>query len=380
METKKTNNKNYKLSLVLCCHNVAKYIDQMMDSILTQEYTNSRKTKKKVASSSEIEIIFIDDCSTDRKQTLNKCKEYSSKFNNIFTYRHMKNKGLSAARNTGIKKARGKYISFPDPDDIMSNGIISKYMDSINNADYDVVCTGIIEKHFDQSNNLVLEKSIVQKTKTAKSQKTIARVSIELEKDICFGYAWNKIYKKSVIDKYKLHFIENINFIEDVLFNIEFFKNAKSLKIINSPAIIYNRRLSSKKSITSKFESNYFELHYLRIESLYNYWKDAGVLDNNAKEILGNLYLRYALSAIWRNKDKKSKMNHKKRIQWITNFYDLEMTKELLKYANSDSLKNKASILLFKTKNKNALLAEATLIDFVTKHMNKILIKARQKR
>lgn len=66
-------------------------------------------------------------------------------------------------------------------------------------------------------------------------------------------------------------FVNGLLYIEDLLFNIETFKYAKKLKVINFPAIVYNRRLNQGKSITASYIKDYFDLHYKRIDALYKY-------------------------------------------------------------------------------------------------------------
>lgn len=376
------NNKNKKIpliSIISCCYNVAEYIPDFMSSLLSQTYENKGKNIT-AANSKDIEIIMVEDCSTDDGETIKILNKYAKKYSNIKIIKMKNNQGLSAARNEGIKKASGKYIAFPDPDDLMNEGIIDVYIKTIKEKKYDVVCAGVIERHYDSKSRLQLEKEIKLKNASFATKKDVAKESINLENKICFGYAWNKLYKSSIIKNNKLKFIKDLKFIEDILFNVEFFKHCETLKTISLPAVIYNRRLKSSESITSHFEPKYFELHYLRIEYLYNYWKKFKVLNKNAKEILAKFYFRYSLSAIWRNTDKLSGLTRKQQKQWINNFYDLELTKLLLPYAKSDSIINNISIKFFKQNSISSLIIEANFIKFVTNNMGKVLIKLRQKR
>lgn len=374
-----TSNKKPIISLVVCCYNVSDYIEEMLESLLQQEY-NYNKNKEAVANSNDIEILLIEDCSTDKGKTLNICKKFQDKFSNIKLIELKTNQGLSEARNAGIKNANGKYISFPDPDDILAPSIIQKYISAILEDNYDCIAAGVIERHYNQNNRLILEKEITLKEQSLKGSKAIAGASIELERNVCFGYAWNKLYKTEIIKKYSIYFLKDLLYIEDLLFNIQFFKKSRTIKIIEYPAVIYNRRLKNKQSITSSYIKNYFELHYLRIEELYKYWDKNSVLDDPAKELLGALYLRYTLSTLWRNKDKRSNMSLKDQNKWLKDFYELEMTKKLLPYAKSDSLKNNFLFGCFKTKICPLVLMEASFINFATKYMNKTVTKARQKR
>ena len=91
------------VSVIVPVYNVEKYVSRCLDSLINQ-------TLK------EIEIIIVDDGSTDDSAII--CREYAKKYQNI-VYIHQDNQGLSGARNTGIEKAKGKYIGFVDSDDFV---------------------------------------------------------------------------------------------------------------------------------------------------------------------------------------------------------------------------------------------------------------------
>lgn len=360
------------LTLVLCCYNVSDYIETMMESLLNQYFG-----KKLVKDSKEIEILLVEDFSNDNDKTLDKCKKYEAKYPNIRLIRHKKNKGLSASRNTGIKNAKGKYISFPDPDDSFCPDVLNAYYNAIQN-NTDLICGGVTEVHHDRNDKVIKTIQRCPAKQIHNGKKSIAKLTIEMEKEIYFGYVWNKLYKKENIDKYKIYFIENLLFVEDILFNIQYFDNCKKAQTLDIPIIEYNRRLKSSNSITANKETKYFELHYLRIEKLMEYWKKNNVLNVDAKNVLANLYFRYALSTIWRNSEMCPNIYEQK--EWIKQFYNLELTIKLIPYLKSNYLFLNITNNLFKRKNVNLLLKEAKIIKFVTKHMDRTLILLRQNR
>ena len=367
-------NNGILLSFVVCCYNVADYLENMVGGLLNQ--INSQTLKD----SNKIEIILVEDGSTDNNQTKNICKKYERNFENIKLVQHKNNKGLSESRNDGVLASKGKYISFPDPDDELAKGIVEKYINIINNNNYDVICSGLIEKHWNNKGKLILTKEVLQREKTAEGKENIAAETIDMERNILFGYVWNKLYKRNIIIKKNIKFNNKLKFVEDAIFNIEYFKHAKTMYCLNATSVIYNRRLHSGNSLTSKYEDDYFPMHYLRIEEFWKYWKGCGVLNQKAKTVLSNLYFRYALSAIWRNQDKKSNMSNAAQAKWIKEFYELDLTKKLIKYLDNSSLTNKITQKSFQKRNINSLMRQAKIIDFVTTHFNNALIRLRQNR
>ena len=97
------------VSVVVPVYNVSKYLADCMRSILAQNI-------------SDMEVVLIDDGSTDNSGTL--CDRYAAEYSCVKAI-HQENAGLSAARNTGIEAAKGDFITFVDSDDMLAPGFIS---------------------------------------------------------------------------------------------------------------------------------------------------------------------------------------------------------------------------------------------------------------
>jgi glycosyltransferase involved in cell wall biosynthesis len=114
------------LSIIVPVYNVEAYLEQCLDSILNQTYT-------------EFEILLIDDGSPDRCGDI--CDEYADRNKRIRVI-HAEHKGLATARNIGIKEARGDYLTFVDSDDWIEAVTLSAMMEAAFSADADIVCIG----------------------------------------------------------------------------------------------------------------------------------------------------------------------------------------------------------------------------------------------
>lgn len=117
-----------KVSLITPCYNGSKYIKPFLDSILKQTYP-------------DIELIFIDDGSTDETKTI--VDSYISRFSRkgySLIYKFQENKGAAAAINTGLKLFSGDYVMWPDSDDILFENHIEKKVSFLeNNSQYGFV-------------------------------------------------------------------------------------------------------------------------------------------------------------------------------------------------------------------------------------------------
>ena len=99
-----------KFSIIIPCYNRDKYIRNSIDSALAQQYGNK-------------EIIVIDDGSTDTSRTI--IESYGNKVKAIF----IENGGVSAARNTAVRHARGEYVIFLDSDDKLASQCLNSFFE-----------------------------------------------------------------------------------------------------------------------------------------------------------------------------------------------------------------------------------------------------------
>ena len=112
-------------SIIVPVYKVEKYLPKCIDSLLNQDLAES-----------DYEIILVDDGSPDRCGQI--CDEYADKYANIRVI-HQHNGGLSAARNAGIKIARGKYIQFVDSDDYLEPNVLGMLLKRMETDQLDIL-------------------------------------------------------------------------------------------------------------------------------------------------------------------------------------------------------------------------------------------------
>ena len=118
---------NNKVSIIIPIYNAEKYLKNCIDSVLMQTYEN-------------IEIILINDGSNDYSENI--CKSYLPKYKNI-KYFYQQNKGVSIARNNGIKNASGDFIYFLDADDTIDNDFVKSSVEVANENNSDIVIVAL---------------------------------------------------------------------------------------------------------------------------------------------------------------------------------------------------------------------------------------------
>ncbi len=109
-----------KFSILVPVYNVEKYLEQCVDSLLSQTYKG------------EYEIILVDDGSTDSSGKI--CDKYAEKFPEKIKVVHKENQGLISARDAGIKEAKGEYCLFVDSDDFAENNLLQVVNEEIENS------------------------------------------------------------------------------------------------------------------------------------------------------------------------------------------------------------------------------------------------------
>lgn len=112
-----------RLSFIVPVYNVAPYLRKCVDSLIMQDCE-------------DYEIILVDDGSTDDSGAI--CDELAAAYENIRVI-HQQNGGLSAARNTGLKVAKGEYICFVDSDDYWEENVLGGLLEQVEREKLDVL-------------------------------------------------------------------------------------------------------------------------------------------------------------------------------------------------------------------------------------------------
>lgn len=115
------------ISVIVPVYNTSAYLHRCLDSVVNQSFEN-------------YEIVIVNDGSTDDSEAI--CREYSEKHSNIILITKV-NGGLSEARNTGVRNAAGKYVSFVDSDDYIDERYLETLYRPIVNYEADMSVVGL---------------------------------------------------------------------------------------------------------------------------------------------------------------------------------------------------------------------------------------------
>lgn len=239
----------YKVSIIIPVYGVEKYLEECLDSVINQTYSN-------------LEIILIDDESPDQCPVI--CDEYALKDNRIKVI-HKKNGGAGSARNAGLKICTGEYICFVDSDDYVYPNYVEKLVSEAVRQKAEIIVS-----NFDYlyQNKKKTEKELM---------KTNEFSSVEYLEEFLINWncslIWNKIFKKDILKS--LFFVEGRR-IDDEFFTYQAVIKAKKIVQIEDCLYVYRMRKSSvMNSSVSRYEKmledqvDYFTERYDKVTEKY---------------------------------------------------------------------------------------------------------------
>jgi len=215
-----------KVSVIIPVYNTEKYLRRCLDSVCNQTL-------------SDIEIICINDCSTDN--SLEILREYSAKDERVKIIDFKENKGVAVARNIGIDEAQGEYIGFVDSDDFVDLDFYEKLYTKAIETNSDVVKGNI--KTYDNDTNISKTEQWLNLNDLIKKHKAY------------FYFTFTSaIYKTEKIKSNNIKFLEGFVHFEDPYFTISANIFYEKISIINNSCYYYcdNKESSSRKQISEK--------------------------------------------------------------------------------------------------------------------------------
>ncbi|MDR0605407.1 MAG: glycosyltransferase [Bacteroidales bacterium] len=213
------------ISVIIPVYNVEKYLRRCLDSVVNQTFR-------------DLEIICVNDGTKDGSVAI--LEEYAAKDKRMKII-HKKNGGLSSARNEGLKNAAGKYIGFVDGDDWIEPDTYERAYRVMQDYNVDLVCYYVKVELDDFS----LEDDIVINAKNYHAIKVIGVQNITnellLNTTVC---AWNKLYRKSIIDRWNIIFPTGL-LHEDIEFFCKYAVMCSSVYYIDMYLYHYVQRKNS---------------------------------------------------------------------------------------------------------------------------------------
>ena len=240
-----------KISIIVPVYNVSDYIVRCWDSIRNQSYKN-------------LEVLFIDDCGTD--DSIAKLEACISSFEdcNVKILHHARNRGLSAARNTGLEAATGDYVYFLDSDDDITPYCIESLVAPLSERNYDLVIGDY---------SVVGEGGYLPLNLGEGAVETNDEVMRTYAAGDWYVMAWNKLCRREFLLENNLFFKEGL-IHEDVLWTFKVACKAENLYVVKKP--VYNYYVRSSSIMTSMSIEKDVNTYVEVFDNIASFVKDEG--------------------------------------------------------------------------------------------------------
>lgn len=278
-----------QISIIIPIYNAEKYIKRCVSSVIDQSYD-------------KLEILLVNDGSTDN--SLNICEAFATKDNRIKVI-SQDNGGVSKARNTGLRLAKGEYVMFLDSDDYMLPDMCKTMLDVLYSKQADCVICGIQEP---EGGLWCPQKNIDYSTLADFKRDFIYQLNTEL-----LSPCWNKIFKRQLITNL---FNEEISFGEDLIFDLEYLNNCSRLSFITTP-LVYHEKQVAGSLVTKTGLQRLMDIE--KIHQVIMQFAEENISQDLHKKYIRDLtvYIRFIFL------DKRNTFSDKKKIlkKWIQGAY-----------------------------------------------------------
>lgn len=340
-----------KVSIIIGCYNVSRWLkEKKLSCILNQTYKN-------------IEVLLVNDGSTD--DTLSLCNSLKKEDDRIIVITK-ENRGLGSARNEGLDHATGDYIWFYDVDDEVELNLIEKNVSWMSRHQTDLNIFGFW--CITPSQNLTQEVIFKERIITKNNQLKSIFVDELLLVPNGNGFAWNKFYRRSFIEKYHFRFGDQ-RIQQDELFNTQLYPLL--CRVYISSELLYHYYIYKFGNTRSKFIPDRYDIYISIFKGLRDFstkWE----LDNKrlGQYIYNRLYVGLNTSVLFNTFHEDAPYSLKEKKHIIYNILNREETLECLDHIDI-SKKSFEQKLYYKAYRSKSFIS-ICLLRFIFNHLRAI--------
>lgn len=340
------------ISVIMPTYNSENEIGNAIRSIISQKFQ-------------DWELLIVDDCSTDHTcEVINKFVNSDSR---ISLFRKEKNEGPGKAKNLGLKKAKGKYITFCDGDDWVEKDAYYE-MTLGGTLTYDVLSAGFYRDICDESGKVLESNLVFMPTFEIFKKNDVLKMIPVMDQNRLFSYAVNKLYSKQIIDQYNVRFSDK-KFGEDYDFNIDFFKHVESIMMLEKGYYHYIK--NNTESLTERYIPDFFSINKNRFEKMITLLEENNCYSEDIQRMVLSSYVKHAIAAIARLYDKRAGLSGKRR-KIVRDILDDRISIEAMRYSKAHGKKELICNTIFKTHNVTVNLAFGRLLWFMQNNGKKL--------
>lgn len=287
------------LTIVVPAYNVEKYVDQCLNSLVNQTVNNHK-------------VIIVDDGSKD-EHTSEICRSYAKKYPEMITYIWQENKGLGAARNTGLKLADTEYIGFLDSDDWLTSNYVERVAEELekyHSEEIDIVFTlpvifdNVTFNYLPWNDTELFYSIFCTDNKIISAQEDFRIYDLEVS-------ACRRIFRRQFLNEHNFSFPERIKW-EDVYPHFFLLHHAKRCLGIDDVGFYY--RINTAGQIT-----NLSDFSRLDIVRVFAKTFSFGIEENCNQQVMKSMLRMLNSFALWSLENS----NPEVRIALVKQLYEL---------------------------------------------------------
>ena len=259
-----------KLSVIIPCYNAEKYLSECLDSLLSQ-------------SMRDFEAILIDDGSRDHTAEI--AKKYAARDERIVFIRQ-ENAGVSAARNAGLRIAKGEWIFFLDADDLLPDGALETLLSFAADGMDMVVSTH--ETFDERGSSEVVYPETRWMDKCGEARRHAAALRL-IEGDTVLNVMCNKLHRHEALLREGITLTEGVRIAEDALFNLEAALVSNGIAFCDQ--VTYQYRIHAASATQTRGKSE-FETHLPWFTAMAAMLKKCGVFERYYPAYVASVALR----------------------------------------------------------------------------------------
>ena len=308
------------ISVIVPIYNSEQTLYRCIKSIMDSDYKN-------------IEIILVNDGSTDKSRKI--CDEMEQQDKRIKVF-HLKNGGVSKARNYGLGKATGKFITFIDSDDFVKTEYFFKLKQTFDQEECQLSVGSVahiwnetIEVNDTESGNIDFNR------RTLKDKELFLKLN---QKFLLYGPC-NKLYLNKIIIDHNIQFPEETAYGEDLLFNMEYLRYVDKIIYNEQPVYYYDH--GNEKSLSHKYREDRFENGIRLNMAIKKTFEEKGFFEEKEKRFVYQRIFDDAYNSIfdlWNPQNQDTHAGKRKRMRSIVDHKEVERS---CQYVDNDKYPKK---------------------------------------
>jgi len=281
-------NQSPLVSIIIPIYNVEAYLTDCLSSVKNQTYQH-------------FEAILVNDGATDSSAVI---AEELIRNDTRFRLIHQENKGLSGARNTGLKEAKGDFVFYLDSDDILTSKALELLVNAAVKYDADIVQGNF---YYDYPDYMLLNNQ-QRETKVVYSREEAMWAL--LEHKTVLNFAWGKLIKRDLAQKYTF---PKGKFYEDTFWKYKIIHEAKKYVALKQPVLYYLQRGSAISGTFSIRNLDQLEGELQRLKFIKKYYPKR--FENQALKLLNHKIIHHY--SLLPNLEEEDRQAYRNRLEMI---------------------------------------------------------------